>query len=328
MFSEFSVVALQREFAEESVFISHAGPQKDAFVLPLRQILQARGTTTFVDERDIRRGQPSEQRMMAACQGAKVAIVVLTRDFLSRAYCMEEVRWVLEQRESSSKGPSKKALPELLVVLYPDSALPSYSQPDVGKCQRMIDKQKEPIDVDDLSPLSPELTELLRCHQQQQQQPQALRQPQYQMQIAATCVAATSAATAAATAAAVALIAPAAPQAGITAAAVLAAAAAATVASAAATAALVTELHLRRPVQPVLGAASQKSTADDVHLQQYRDDLAALAAVCVMRANAFGRCRFSIPALLLLWHITCFMFQLPFKRTCHWICYHYVRRSL
>lgn len=263
-------------------------------MLPLRQALQARGTTTFVDERDIRRGQPSEQRMRAACQGATVAIVVLTRDFLRSAYCMEEVRWVLEERERSSTGPSKKALPELLVVLYPNIALPAwlgYSQPDMGKRQGTIDKMTAPIKVDDLSPLSPELTELLSCHQQQQQQPQALRQPQYQMQIAAITVA-----TAAATAAAVALIAPAAPQAGITAVAVVAAAAAATVASAAATAALVTELHLLRPVQPVAGAASQKNTADHDRLQQCRDDLAALAKICLIRDNQFGRCRFPIPA--------------------------------
>ncbi len=126
----------------EMVFISHAGPQKDRYALPLRRDLENRGVTAFVDDRDLPAGGSSGPHMEAACRGAKLVIFLITRDFLQREWCMLELRWALDQRHS--KGDRK--LPEVLPVFLPVSGAAG-----------------EPfLNVDDLSPVSKEAKELLQ----------------------------------------------------------------------------------------------------------------------------------------------------------------------
>lgn len=126
----------QEEYASEDVFISHAGQQKDTFAVHLRRELQRRGISVFLDERDMRRGQHATSRMKAACTGAMLVIFVVTHDFLRSSWCLDELRWALAEREKSGGR-----LPAILPVLYP--------------------AESETVDIDDLDPLSPELSALL-----------------------------------------------------------------------------------------------------------------------------------------------------------------------
>jgi len=126
----------QGEYAYEDVFISHAGQQKDCFAVHLQRELQRHGISAFLDERDIKRGQHSASRMKAACIGAKLVIFVVTHDFLRSSYCLDELRWVLGEREQRGG-----CLPEILTVLYPARA--------------------GTININDLDPLSRELAALL-----------------------------------------------------------------------------------------------------------------------------------------------------------------------
>ncbi len=131
----------------EMVFVSHAGPQKDRYALPLRRDLGNRGVTAFVDERDLPAGGSSEPHMEAACRGAKLVIFLITRDFLQRERCMLELRWALDQRHS--KGDRK--LPELLPVFLPVR----------GAAREAF------LNLDDLLPVSKEAKELLQLSRQQ-----------------------------------------------------------------------------------------------------------------------------------------------------------------
>ncbi len=125
---------MQADYTGQNVFISHAGPQKDGYALPLWRALCNRGVTTFVDERDLPPGGSSGQHMEAACRKAKLVVFMITRDFLRRACCMVELRWALHQRRSVGD----RRLPEILPVFLPVS-----DEPGGGF-----------FNVDDLSPLS------------------------------------------------------------------------------------------------------------------------------------------------------------------------------
>ncbi len=126
----------------EAVFISHAGPQKDRYALPLRRDLENRGVRAFVDERDLPAGGSSGPHMEAACRQAKLVIFLITREFLQREWCMLELRWALDQRHSEEH----RKLPGLLPVFLPVSGAAG-----------------EPLlNVDDLFPVSKEARELLQ----------------------------------------------------------------------------------------------------------------------------------------------------------------------
>lgn len=133
---------VQMEYANEDVFISHAGPQKDVFAVHLRRELQRHGISAFLDERSIMRGEHSEARMQAACTGAKLMIFVVTCDFLRSIWCLKELRWALAKRAQGAQ------LPEILTVLYPSD--------------------DDTINIDDLSPLSSKLSAVIQMHAEAQ----------------------------------------------------------------------------------------------------------------------------------------------------------------
>ena len=111
---------MQADYTDQKVFISHAGPQKDGYALPLWRALCNCGITTFVDERDLPPGGSSGTHMEAACRGAKLVVFMITRDFLRREWCMLELRWTLSQRRSVGD----RQLPEILPVFLPVSDEP------------------------------------------------------------------------------------------------------------------------------------------------------------------------------------------------------------
>ncbi len=91
----------QADYNGQTVFISHTGPQKDGFALPLQRALHNRRTSVFVDERIFRPACGSNgPHMEAACRRAKLVVFMITRDFLRREWCMLELRWALDQRRS------------------------------------------------------------------------------------------------------------------------------------------------------------------------------------------------------------------------------------
>lgn len=166
---------MQEEYANELIFISHAGLHKDHFAMRLRRELGACGITAFVDERDIETGQSSGPRMKAATQNAKLVIFVITREFLSSSYCMDELRWALEQRERSSVQ-----LPMILPILYSSGSVRGYTRAEL-EVMSLTNRQEVmemltmgTINIGDLSPLNSSLRKLIEQHSPPSQKDQLL----------------------------------------------------------------------------------------------------------------------------------------------------------
>lgn len=155
----------------QDVFISHSGFQKDCYAVHLREKLRFRDISVFLDERDIFPGQPANIRIEAACRDAKLAIFVITRSFLCSQWCMDEVHWVLDQRERNTAN-----LPEILTILYPNNMTRGYTQEHLNSVspsdkKKMIeDLAKEVIEMKDLRPLSDDLKQVIKDHFPEQQQ--------------------------------------------------------------------------------------------------------------------------------------------------------------
>ncbi len=120
--------------------------------------------------------------MKDTCCGAKLVIVVVTREFLRSQWCMDELRWTLQQREIS-----EGQLPELLPVLYPGTLVRGYSSAEMQAIKNTKTEQEimdmltaETINVDDLDPLSPDLERLIMPHSPPQPQPLEGPQPHEQ----------------------------------------------------------------------------------------------------------------------------------------------------
>ena len=146
------------------MFISHAGLQKDRFAFHLQRVLG--GATACLAERSISPDKPSRQCMEDACRGAKLVIFVVTRQFLRSQWCMDELRWTLDQRQTSGKG-----LPEMLTVLYPGHVVPGFSPEQLERMAALDSKDQvidllkvDTINVDHLYPLTPDLERLIASH--------------------------------------------------------------------------------------------------------------------------------------------------------------------
>lgn len=109
----------QAGYSHNEIFISHAGPQKNFARLLRRRFVEV-NSTAFVDEDDIPRGSDGDLVMQDACKNVKLFVFILTRDFLSRPFCMQELRWALDRKRHNTfnqqSGNSK--LPELLPLFY------------------------------------------------------------------------------------------------------------------------------------------------------------------------------------------------------------------
>lgn len=161
------------------MFISHAGLHKDNFAVHLRRELGLRDISAFLDERDIRAGHGAEMRMKAACQNAKLVIFVVTREFLESSHCMDELRWTLEQQEQNQQNESIRELPMILPLMYPSKTVRGYNRSELD-AKRYTNAQLKhmltagTINVDDLHPLSSELTKLIKQHSKPMQKLQQL----------------------------------------------------------------------------------------------------------------------------------------------------------
>jgi hypothetical protein len=79
------------------VFISHCGKDsKRNFAIGLKTELERAGLPCFLDERDLRLGDPAPETILAAMQTAKFGVVVLTEGFFRREWCLKELETFLE----------------------------------------------------------------------------------------------------------------------------------------------------------------------------------------------------------------------------------------
>lgn len=73
------------------VFISHASPDKAAFVTPLAEELLARGVKVWLDQWAIKLGDSISEAISEGLTKSRFGIVVLSKEFFKRAYAMKEL---------------------------------------------------------------------------------------------------------------------------------------------------------------------------------------------------------------------------------------------
>lgn len=76
---------------EWDVFVSHAGPDKDAFVIPLAEALRAEGIKVWLDRWTIELGDSISESISEGLKRSRFGIVVLSEAFFSRAWPKKEL---------------------------------------------------------------------------------------------------------------------------------------------------------------------------------------------------------------------------------------------
>jgi hypothetical protein len=90
--------AMAAEGRKYDVFISHCGKDsKRNLAIMLKTELERAGLPCFLDERDLRLGDPAAETMLAAMQTAKFGVVILTEGFFRREWCLKELETFLER---------------------------------------------------------------------------------------------------------------------------------------------------------------------------------------------------------------------------------------
>ena len=96
---------------EAPIFISHASAD-DAFVKALREKLELFKVGAWVDSREIRGGDPLEDKIISAIQAAPHFIVILSRDTINSQWVPKEIKWAEEVKQ-------KKEGYSLIPILLP-----------------------------------------------------------------------------------------------------------------------------------------------------------------------------------------------------------------
>lgn len=79
------------------VFISHASPDKDAFVRPLAEALRRLGVAVWYDEFSFELGDSISQQIDRGIANARFGIVVISQAFISRNWTQHELRGLVSR---------------------------------------------------------------------------------------------------------------------------------------------------------------------------------------------------------------------------------------
>lgn len=86
------------------VFLSFRGEDtRQGFTDHLRYALQQRGIITFIDDQQIRIGQVISEELLLAIEESLAAIVILSRNYASSSWCLDELLKILECRKSMGR---------------------------------------------------------------------------------------------------------------------------------------------------------------------------------------------------------------------------------
>jgi hypothetical protein len=111
-----SAKALKRQ-----VFISHTGQDEDAKTFAasiLKPALEAAGLAVYMDFSSLQLGSTWRQELVDAAANSMVVVVVLSRSFTSRFWCMLELDLALNAHQRKPGGGEGNRQPLLLPVFY------------------------------------------------------------------------------------------------------------------------------------------------------------------------------------------------------------------
>jgi hypothetical protein len=90
------------------VFLSFRGEDtRHGFTGYLKKALDDKGVRTFVDEKDLQKGDKITPSLLKAIEGSMMAIVVLSKNYASSSFCLQELSHILD----SLKDKGRSVLP-------------------------------------------------------------------------------------------------------------------------------------------------------------------------------------------------------------------------
>ena len=84
------------------VFLSFRGEDtRNSFTAHLYSALDRKGIWTFIDDERLERGKPISTELLNAIEKSKFAIIVLSRNYASSSWCLDELVKIVECREKT-----------------------------------------------------------------------------------------------------------------------------------------------------------------------------------------------------------------------------------
>ena len=99
-----------------SVFLSHAGPEKESIAIPLYERLRERNIHAFLDREELHVGDNGPRVMQYAMSTAPVGVFILSPEFAARNWTMVEL--MCFQKREREALESNRPLPILIPVFY------------------------------------------------------------------------------------------------------------------------------------------------------------------------------------------------------------------
>ncbi|GKD62001.1 Toll/interleukin-1 receptor domain-containing protein [Tanacetum coccineum] len=94
----------QEELKTYDVFLSFRGiDTRLNFTDYLYEALVSENITTFLDEQEVETGEELKPELTRAIKGSRASIIVLSKNYASSSWCLDELVLILEQKRKSSK---------------------------------------------------------------------------------------------------------------------------------------------------------------------------------------------------------------------------------
>ncbi|KAG6628014.1 disease resistance protein RUN1-like isoform X2 [Carya illinoinensis] len=121
------------------VFLSFRGEDiRDTFIAHLNHALMEKGIRTFIDEDEVKRGDEISPVLLQAIEDSKTSIIVLSENYASSTWCLDELLKILECKKSRQQL--------VLPVFY--HVDPSYVRKQEGSFGKALAKHAEKLNVD------------------------------------------------------------------------------------------------------------------------------------------------------------------------------------
>lgn len=98
---------------ECDVFISFRGKDtRSKFFGHLYSALVAHGISTFRDDKHVEKGKPISSELVKAIRDSKICLVILSPNFVSSAWCLDELSQMLPSRNIASMVQNINGIPK------------------------------------------------------------------------------------------------------------------------------------------------------------------------------------------------------------------------
>lgn len=120
----------EHEPTRYTVFVSHAGPDKETVALPLYEKLSRQLIKCFVDREELRPGDEVSQTILNAMNKAMVGVFILSPEFVARKWPFRELRCFMDRRRDAIV---KGRIPPRIIPVFHRWTVEQCKDPDFYK---------------------------------------------------------------------------------------------------------------------------------------------------------------------------------------------------